>query len=286
VVPADAMEGLRPVILDLASSPGAGLGLVIGLLTAVWTASNYVNAFSRAMNRIYEVAEGRPFWKLRPIMFAITAATLVLLTLGALMLVVSGPVAEALGAAIGLGDAALATWGIVKWPALLAVVAGVVALLYYATPNVEQPRFRWITPGSLTAILTAIGASLLLGLYLSRFASYDETYGTLAGVIVFLLWLWIVNVALLFGAEVNAELERGRQLQAGLPAEDQIQLPPRDTRASDKKAEQEREDFEAARDLRRAAGWEEPPEPAAPQEDAATPRAGLLTRLRHRLHPR
>lgn len=253
-VPATAMEQLEPVIEELAAAPAPGIGLLIGLLVALWTASNYVNGFSRAMNRIYEVREGRPIWKLRPIMYVLTAVTLVLVALAAVMLVVSGPVAEAIGGAIGLGEAALTAWNIAKWPVLLLVVIAVIALLYYVTPNVKQPTFRWITPGAVVAIVVAVLASLGLGLYVANFGSYNRTYGALAGVIVFLLWIWIVNVALLFGAEFDAELERGRQLQGGLEAEEEIQLPPRDTRASDKKAAKEKDDLARGRALRRTNG--------------------------------
>ncbi|WP_127572138.1 YihY/virulence factor BrkB family protein [Georgenia faecalis] len=253
-VPEDALEQLRPIIESLTSAPGAGLALIIGLLTALWTASNYVNAFGRAMNRIYEVPEGRPVWKLRPIMYGITALLLVLVALVGLMLVLSGPVAQAVGDAVGLGSTAVTVWNIAKWPVVLLAIIVIVALLYYFTPNVKQPKFRWISVGAVIAIVVAIIASVGFGFYVSKFGSYDATYGALAGVIIFLFWLWIMNAVLLFGAELDAELERARELQGGIAAEETIQLPPRDTKASDKKAEQERKDVERGRDLRRTAG--------------------------------
>ncbi|RPF26675.1 YihY/virulence factor BrkB family protein [Georgenia muralis] len=253
-VPADVGTQIEPIVENLTSNQGAGLGLVIGLLTALWTASNYVNAFSRATNRIYEVEEGRPFWKLRPIMYALTAVLLVLVAVVALLLVVSGPIAEGIGEAIGLGSAALTVWNIAKWPLLLLAVIVIVALLYYFTPNVKQPKFRWISIGAVIAIVVGLVASVAFGLYVANFGKYDATYGALAGVIIFLLWLWIMNLALLFGAEVDAELERGRQLQAGIPAEEEIQLPVRDDAAIKKKAAKEREDLERARALRESAG--------------------------------
>ena len=193
-----------------------------------------MGAFGRAMNRIYEIQEGRPFWKLRPLMIIITLAAVILAGLVAIGLVVSGPVARAIGEAIGLGDTAVTIWGIVKWPVLLGLAALVVAILYYATPNMQQPKFRWISLGAVVAIITWVIASALFGLYVSQFSNYNKTYGSLAGVIIFLLWLWITNLALLFGAELDAEMERGRQLQAGIAAEDELQLPPRDTRVIDK----------------------------------------------------
>ncbi|BBZ64562.1 hypothetical protein MMON_58630 [Mycolicibacterium monacense] len=225
VAPASTVDTLRPTIEQLVESPSAGFALVIGILTALWSASGYVGAFGRAMNRIYEVAEGRPVWKLRPLQLVLTFAALLGAALVAFMLAVSGPVAEALGNAIGLGEAAVTAWSIGRWPVILLLVVVAVAVLYYATPNVQQPKFRWISLGAGLAILTWIVASVGFGFYVANFSSYNKTYGTLAGVIIFLLWLWITNLALLFGAELDAELERGRQLQAGLPAERELQLP-------------------------------------------------------------
>ena len=172
------------------------------------------------MNRIYEIDEGRPVWKLRPAMLLVTLITVVLTALVALGLVLTGPAAQAVGDAIGLGSTVVTVWNIAKWPVLLAVVVLIVALLYYATPNVKQPKFRWISVGAVVAILTWVLASAAFGFYVANFSSYNKTYGSLAGVIVFLLWLWITNLALLFGAELDAELERGRELQAGMPAEE------------------------------------------------------------------
>ncbi|WP_210649438.1 YihY/virulence factor BrkB family protein [Nocardioides sp. SYSU D00065] len=249
-----AADTLEPTLNQLAASQGAGLALVIGLATALWSASGYVNAFSRGMNRVYEIEEGRPIWKLRPVMLLITLVTVLLAAVVAVGLVLTGPAAEAVGKAVGLGDTAVTVFNIAKWPVLLAVVVLIVALLYYATPNVQQPKFRWISIGALAAIVVWVLASAAFGFYVANFSSYDRTYGSLAGVIAFLLWLWITNLALLFGAELDAELERGRQLQAGIAAEKDIQLPPRDTRKSDKAAAKEREDIEQGRRLRQSGG--------------------------------
>ena len=249
-----AANTLRPTLTQLANSRGGGIALVIGLVVALWSASGYVGAFGRAMNRMYEIEEGRPIWKLRPLMLLLTVVTVVLTALVAIALVLTGPAADAVGSAIGLGSTAVTVWNIAKWPVLLLVVVTIVALLYYVTPNVQQPKFRWISLGAVLAILTWIIASAAFGFYVANFSSYDKTYGSLAGVIVFLLWLWITNLALLFGAELDAELERGRELQAGLPAEEELQLPPRDTRVSDKAAEKRRKDVERGRRLRRSRG--------------------------------
>lgn len=253
VGPATAVDTLRPTIEGLVGSQGAGLGLVLGLLGALFSASGYVGAFGRAMNRIYETGEGRPIWKLRPMMLLVTLVSVVLIAIAAVSLVVTGPLARAVGDQIGLGSTAVLIWDIAKWPFVLAVVVLIVALLYYATPNVQQPKFRWISIGAVLAIVVWILASVAFGLYVSMFANYDRVYGSLAGVIVFLLWLWLTNIALLVGAELDAELERGRQLQGGIAAERTIQLPPRDTRNIEKAEKKEREDIAAGREIRRAA---------------------------------
>jgi membrane protein len=251
VGPSSAVDSLRPTIEQLSSSQGAGIALVVGLLGALWSASGYVGAFGRAMNRIYEVGEGRPVWKLRPVQLLVTLFAILLVAVAAAALVLTGPVAEAVGEQIGLGSTAILVWDIAKWPVLLGIVVLIVAVLYYATPNVKQPTFRWVSVGAVFAIVVWILASVAFGLYVAMFASYDKTYGSLAGVIVFLLWLWLTNLALLFGAELDAELERGRQLQAGIAAEETIQLPPRDTRNIEKAEEKHEADVAAGREIRR-----------------------------------
>ncbi|MCH1865975.1 YihY/virulence factor BrkB family protein [Nocardioides sp. CFH 31398] len=259
-------DTLEPTLIELSTSQGGGIALVVGLATALFSASGYVGSFGRAMNRVYEVREGRPVWKLRPAMILVTLVGVVLAALVLLALVLTGPAAQAVGDAVGLGSTAVTVWGIVKWPVLLVVVMAIVAILYWATPNVKQPKFRWISVGAAFAIVTWVVASVLFGFYVANFSSYNATYGALAGVIVFLLWLWITNLALLFGAELDAELERGRELQAGIAAERSVQLPPRDTRASDKADAKEEKDVERARALRESHGStddsaEERPEP-------------------------
>jgi membrane protein len=254
VAPGSAVQTLRPTIEQLVNAPSAGIALVIGILGALWSASGYIGAFGRAMNRIYEVDEGRPFWKLRPQQLLLTAGGLVIVAAVAFMLAVSGPLAQSIGNVLGLGDTALAVWTIGRWPVVLFLVALGVAVLYYAGPNVVQPKFRWISVGAVIAIVTWIVASLLFGLYVANFASYNKTYGALAGVIVFLLWLWITNLALLFGAEVDSELERGRQLQAGIAAEADLKLPLRDKRLVEKNEAKEDEGLQQGRRLRDTRG--------------------------------
>lgn len=250
VAPGEAAEVIRAPIEQLSQAPGAGFALVIGIVVALWSASAYVGAFSRAMNRIYEIPEGRPFWKLRTMQLIVTAIAVLSLAVAALALVLSGDVMDAVGEAIGASSALQTTWSILKWPLLAFVVTLLVAVLYYATPNVQQPKFRWISPGAALAIVVLLIATLGFGFYVATFGNYAKTYGSLAGVIVFLLWLWIANLALLFGAEFDAELERGRQLQAGMHAEDDIQLPPRDSRENEKRAKKDQAVREEGRKIR------------------------------------
>ena len=250
VAPADTVNTVSGPVQELASAPAAGLTLFIGLATALWSASGYVGAFGRAMNRIYEVDEGRPFLKLRGTMLAVTLLAVVTVAVLAGMLVLSGPVSEAVGGAIGLSDAFLTAWNMAKWPVIVALVIVIIAVLYYATPNVRQPRFRWMSIGSFIALVVFLLASLGFAFYVANFGNYNKTYGALGGVIVMLLWLWILNMSLLFGAEFDAEMERGRQLQAGIEAEETIQLPPRDTTKSEKMQEQDEEDILRGRELR------------------------------------
>lgn len=254
VAPGGTADTLRGPIEQIAGSPGAGFALISGIVLATWSASGYVGAFSRAMNRIYEIDEGRPFLKLKPVQLLLTIITVALVTLAALLLVVSGPIAEAVGNALGLGAVAITVWNIAKWPVLLAVVVLILAILYYAAPNAKQPKFRWISIGAVLALVILAIATLGFGLYVANFSNYDKTYGSLGGVIVFLLWLWIANLAILFGAEFDAELERGRQLQAGIAAEHDIQLPPRDTSKIDKARKKEDADVAEARRIRRQHG--------------------------------
>lgn len=237
----EAVETLRPVLEGIASSSAAGWGLVLGLVTALWSASAYVTAFSRAANRVYGVEEGRPVWKLRPIMYGVTLALLVMVALIAVTLVASGDVVRAVGGLVGEADTLATVWSVLRWPVVAALAVLVVAMLYLATPNVRHEKRRWISPGAATAIVVWVLASAAFGLYVSNFASYDATYGALAGFVVFLLALWIGNLALLFGIELDVELRRARQLRLGLPAERDVIVQLRDTRAIRKRAEKERE---------------------------------------------
>lgn len=248
-----AGDTLEPIIVQLTESRGAGFTLVLGILGALWSASAYVRGFGRAMNRIYEVPEGRTAVKLNGLMYLLT----VVLVIGAALVlfgaVLSGPVAREIGGLVGLGEQSVTIWNIAKWPVILFVVILMVALLYYATPNVQQPKFRWLSLGAAIAILVWILASVGFGFYVSNFGSYNKTYGSLAGVIVFLLWLWLTNLALIFGGVVDAEVVRARQLQSGVKAEKHIRLDPRDTTVSDKKDKKTREIVAGSRELRQDA---------------------------------
>ncbi len=218
----DAMTGLQ------ANESAAGLALVIGIGGALWSASGYIGAFIQAANQIWDVEEGRPFWKTIPLRLGLTVVILVLLLVGAFAVVLTGSIAEAVGNLLGLGSTAVTVWEIAKWPVLVLLVAGIFSLLYYTTPNVRQPGFPWVSPGGVVAVLLWLLASGAFALYIANFGSYDKTYGSLGGVISFLVWLWISNIAVLVGAELNAELERGRQIEAGQPLDTEPFLPPID----------------------------------------------------------
>jgi membrane protein len=208
----------------------AGLLAIVGLLGAVWTASGYVGAFIRAANAIYDVPEGRPIWKILPIRLGITVAVGTLIALAALSIVFTGRFAEQAGGWIGLSKQSVQIFDIAKWPALLVVVLLILAILYWASPNARQHGFRWITPGGAVAVVIWLLASGGFAIYVSNFSSYNKTYGTLGGIIAFLVWLWISNIAILLGAEFDAELERGRAIEAGLEPEEDPYVPLRDER--------------------------------------------------------
>jgi membrane protein len=232
VAPGPAKQIVTSAIQNLQKSQGAaGVLFVFGLAAALWSASGYVGAFMRAANDVWDVEEGRPVWKTIPLRLGVTAILLVLLTISALAVVLTGPLAKQVGNVVGLGSAAVTAWDIAKWPVLILVVSFMIALLYYATPNVKHPKFQWVSPGSLMAVVLWIIASALFAFYVANFSSYNKTYGALGGVIVFLTWLWITNNVILLGAEFNAEMERGRQIQGGMRPEDKEPfLEPRDTR--------------------------------------------------------
>jgi membrane protein len=241
---------LEEPIKAMSTSQAAGITLVIGLGGALWGASGYVGAFGRSLNRIYQVAEGRPVWKLRPVVLLITLGLVVMAALVLVGLVVSGPIARAIGDTVGLGDESQQIWDLAKWPVILAIVVVMVAVLYYATPNVKQPKFRWISVGSAVAIGIWVVGSLGFGFYVSNFSKYNALYGSVGGIIVFLLWLWLTNLALLLGAEIDAELERARELAAGIRAERRLQLPMRDSSGADKADEKHAERVAEGRRLR------------------------------------
>jgi membrane protein len=230
VVPGEAADTLNPVVEGIAASDSkAGFGLILGIAAAVWSASGYVGAFTRAANVVYETPEGRKVWKLKPLQLLVTLIGILFAALILAMLVLSGPVVDAVAQAIGVGDTGLTIWNVVKWPVMLVLLALMIAVLYYSTPNVKLRGFKWVSPGAGVAIVVAIVASALFAFYVGNFSSYDKTYGSLAGVVIFLIWFWLINLALLFGIELDAEIERTKELKEGVPrADKEIQLDARD----------------------------------------------------------
>jgi membrane protein len=226
--PGPAHEILENALNGLTESRSpAGILFVVGLAGAIWAAAGYIGAFIRASNVIWDVEEGRPIWRTIPLRLVVTIVMLVLLAASAFAVVVTGPLAERVGKLLGIGGAAVTAWDIVKWPVLVLVVSLMFSILYYASPNVRQPAFRWLTAGGILAVVVWILASAAFGIYVASFGSYNKTYGSLGAVMIFLVWLWLTNVAILLGAELNAEIERGRQIEAGQPADREPFLPPR-----------------------------------------------------------
>jgi membrane protein len=236
VAPGPAKEIVTSAIENLQGSQGAaGVFFIIGILAAIWSASGYIAAFMRASNVIYDIPEGRPIWKTLPVRVGLTVLLMVLTAISAVAVTLSGALAKETGNLLGLGDTAVQVWDIAKWPVLLLLVSFMFAVLYWAAPNVKHPGFRWISPGSVLAVLGWVSASAAFAFYVANFGSYNKTYGALAGPIVFLVWLWISNIMILLGAEFNAELERGRAIEGGMRPEDKEPfVEPRDTRKMEK----------------------------------------------------
>ena len=214
-----------------ADRTSAGIVAVLSILVAFWSASGYIAAFMRAANAIYDVPEGRPLWKTLPLRAGLTAAIGLMLIASAVIVVFTGGLAERFGQLIGLGPTAVTVWSIAKWPVLVVLVGLMLAILYWASPNARQGGFRWITPGGVVAVVAWLIVSGGFAIYVANFASYNKTYGAIAGVVVFLVWLWLTNVAILLGAEVDAELERSRAIAGGHRADAEPYLELRDDRA-------------------------------------------------------
>ena len=230
IAPQPTVDALEPMVQNLVSNKGgAGALLSFGLLAAIWSASGYIGAFFKASNAIYEVEEGRKFYKLRPIQLGLTVLFLVVAAFGMVVFVASGGIVESIANVVGLGGTAVSIWTYAKWPVLGVVVALMLALLYWAAPNAKQPSLKWVTPGGFIGLIVLVAASALFAFYVKNFNSAGATYGALAAVPIGLTWLWICNLAVLFGAEFDAELERQRRIEAGMrPVDAEPFLPPRE----------------------------------------------------------
>ena len=207
----------------------AGFALIASALLALWSASGYLGAFIRASNIVYETREGRPFWKLRPLQLVMTLVVVLLLAVMAAGVVLTGPIVSDVAEPVGISDTAVTIWNYAKWLLIALLFVVIIGLIYYASPNVKQRGFRWITPGGLVALVVWLIASAGFAIYVSQFGSYNKVYGSLAGVVIVLIWMWLTNLAILFGHELNAERERDVQLKEGIPgAGRELQLEPRD----------------------------------------------------------
>ncbi|MER5431314.1 YihY/virulence factor BrkB family protein [Streptomyces sp. NPDC002588] len=234
LAPGAAQDVLRSAVQQMQGKGGLGSVMaIVGLVLAVWSASGYVAAFIRSANAVYDIPEGRPVWKVLPVRVGVTVMLMVMAVISALIVVFTGGLARQVGTALGVGDTGLTVWSYAKWPVLVLLVTVMIAVLYWATPNARVRGFRWITPGSFLALLIWMAASAGFALYVANFGSYNKTYGALAGVIIFLVWLWITNLAILLGLEFDAELVRQRAVAGGHPADEEPYVQPRDTRAWD-----------------------------------------------------
>ncbi|MET9903067.1 YihY/virulence factor BrkB family protein [Streptomyces sp. NPDC006446] len=234
LAPGPARDIITRAVEQLQGNAGLGsIVAIVGLVVAIWSASGYVAAFMRAANAVYDMPEGRPVWKILPVRVGVTVVLMVLAVVSALIVVFTGGIARQAGTALGVGDSALSAWSIAKWPVLVVLVMAMIAILYWASPNAKVKGFRWITPGSFLALVIWMIASAGFAFYVANFASYNKTYGTMAGVVVFLVWLWISNLAILLGLEFDAEAVRQRAIAGGLPPGTEPYTQPRDTRKWD-----------------------------------------------------
>ncbi|MFF4170871.1 YihY/virulence factor BrkB family protein [Streptomyces sp. NPDC001744] len=231
LAPGPARDVITDAVRQLQGNAGVGSFMaVVGLAVAVWSASGYVAAFIRSSNAVYDMPEGRPVWKVLPLRLGLTVVLMVIAVVSALIVVFTGGLARQAGAALGVGDTAVTVWSIAKWPVLVLLVTLMIALLYWAAPNAKGRGFRWVTPGSFLALAIWMAASAGFAFYVANFASYNKTYGALAGVVVFLVWLWITNLAILLGLEFDAEMSRQRAVAGGHPEDEEPYVEPRDTR--------------------------------------------------------
>jgi membrane protein len=235
IAPGPARSILTSAVSNLqqGQSSTAGILAIVGVLGALWSASGYVGSFMQAANSIYDVPEGRPIWKKLPIRLGITIVVGLIVGVASLAVVLTGSLARQVGKLLGVGSSAVTVWNIAKWPVLVILIALAIAMLYWAAPNARHGGFRWVTPGSLLAVVVWIIASAGFVFYIANFSSYNKTYGSLAAVIIFLIWLWITNLAILFGAEFDAEMQRARAIEAGHSPTDEPYMELRDDRKVD-----------------------------------------------------
>lgn len=247
---ATAAEVLREPLEQLVHASHAGLAFATGIVGVLWATSGYLGTFGRGMNRIYDVEEGRPFWEMRPMMISVSAVLVVLGALGAVGLIVTGPVAESAARVLGFDEGVVFWWDLLKLPALAGIALLVMALLYWAAPNVKRRHLRWFSVGAIGALLAWIVTTALFGAYVFGFGVYGRAYGLVGGLIAFLLWVWLSNLSLLLGAVLDTEVERARQLRAGIVAEERVRLPLRDDRLIVKNREQRNADMLASAAMR------------------------------------
>jgi membrane protein len=244
------IDPLSEPIQQLLDASHAATAFIVGLVAALWATSGYVGTFGRGMNRIYEVEEGRPFWEMRPAMLGVAAVVLVLATLVGFAIILTGPIAESAARVLGLDEGVVFWWDLGKLPLIVGIALFLIVLLYWAAPNVKRRNLRWFSVGACAALFTWMVSTALFGAYALGFGPYERLYGALGAAVAFLLWIWLSNLALVFGAVLDTEVERARQLRAGVPAEERVQLPLRDDRLIVKNLEQRARDFRASAAMR------------------------------------
>jgi membrane protein len=249
----ETAEHLEQPLRQLTSLDNPWLGFGIGVLLTLWSLSGYATAFGRAMNTVYEVEEGRRIWKFRGMMLLVTLLIMVGGAIVIAILLISPAVASAIASQMQWPSGVVWAWDLGKWPVLAATLVVMVAVLYYATPNVKTPRRRWVTVGAGFAIGIWALATLGFAIYVETIGGQNKAYGWLGGAILMLLYIFVSNFVLVVGGELDSEIVRVRQLFAGIDADDGIRLPLRDVARNFTLARWRDNDIAAARQLRLAA---------------------------------
>lgn len=225
LVPQSTLGAVDAALRGALRSEGTAAGaLAVSVLVALYGTTGLLEAARRALNVVFDARQGRSFLRRKATDVASTVVLVGLILVTLVFVFVGGGLARDIFDALGLGSTAVSAWRAARWPAAYLVATLVFAFLYYVTPDVKQRAFHWITPGAVVGVALWLLASIGFSLYLSHFTSFNATYGSLGAALVLVVWLWLTNVALLFGAELNAEIEREKELSEGVPASETLAL--------------------------------------------------------------